>query len=164
MFDHRFFGILVVCLFQFCCIANAQNYCAKVDFNRAAFSEFRQCYGKSLPVFVTKDYQTHREIRPYRPASRYYLGTNIDSYSCIESSFKFSMNAMTRIEAAVYLKSVLNAFIEIVVYDADRNMPVYSWRNETANGNWFLIHGEIRSTIPNAQVHYHFNYFFFFFK
>lgn len=143
------FLTIVACLIG---LSSAQNSCAKIDFNQSTYPAFRECRGKFLPVFIVKEYAYFHDIKPYRPSSRYFLSTNIDGYSCIESTFKFNLNINSRIEAAVYLNSFANAFVEIVVYNMDQNnVPVYSWRNASSNG-WFLVHGDIRSSIPNAQV------------
>lgn len=135
-----------------CDISQAQNFCAKIDFNRPTYSEFHECHGRYIPKFVIKPYWEQHEIHPYRSTSQYFLGTDFYPDSCIESVQNFSMNANTRIEAAIYLKSFSNAFIEIIVLDAENNSQVHNWRNGTANGNWFVIHGEVQKNIPHAQV------------
>lgn len=149
MSSRRIIGIF----FMYLCIANAQKYCAKIDFNRQIIPEFRECFGKPYPVLTAKEYRNNPEIRPYRSTSRYFLGTEFDLYSCLESTSNISMNGMTRIEAPIYSKLFSDAFIEITVYDANRNMRMDFWRIDTSNGiGWSKIPGVIRSIIPNARV------------
>lgn len=130
----------------------AQMFCEKVEFNQSMYSKFRSCTNKLLPIMVVKDYASHREIPAYRPTSRFFLSTYTEGDSCVELTTRFSLNSNSRIESAIYLKSMLRSFVEITVYDMDKyGQPVYSWRNETAN-RWIIVQGEIRLSIPNAQV------------
>lgn len=134
-----------------CSITSAQYPCAKIDFDRPVFFELRECNQRHLPPLTIKDYSTN--ILPkYRPASRYFLGTNFNEISCLESSARFQLNPNSYIEAPVYFRSVPGAFFEIHVYDMDRNTPVYSWRSTDGKGTWSMAHIDITSSIPNAQV------------
>lgn len=139
----------VVSVLLLYCLASGQNFCGKFDFNQTYLTGFNVCYGKSM--FMIKDYFTQPQIRPYRPTSRYFLGTNSDSYYCMASINRFSINANSHIEAAIYLKSNWNSFVEITLLDADRNMPVHVWQIPV-NGNWYLLQEEIRTPINNAIV------------
>lgn len=150
MFTLKFLSVFVPMLL-FCSIVSAQSPCAKIDFNRTMFHEFRECRQRYNPVFAIKDY-TANNIPKYRPNSRYFLGTNFNEFSCIESMARFPLNPNSFIDAPVYFKSTPGAFIEIIVYDMDRNLPVYSWRNNDGKGAWSIAHIDIRSQIPNAQV------------
>lgn len=150
MLTQKFLSLFVAVLLS-CSTASAQSPCAKIDFNRTMFHEFRECRQRYNPVFAIKDY-TVNTIQKYRPNSRYFLGTNFNEYSCIESVARFPLNPNSFIDAPVYLTSVPGAFVEIVVYDMDRNLPVYSWRNSDGKGIWSIAHIDIKSSIPNAQV------------
>lgn len=132
----------------------AQTNCAKIDFNRTTFPEFGVCQGKNQPNFVIKSYSGQKELAPYRQKSVYYLSNNFhDSYSCAESTIPLTVNPTSLIEAAVNLKSVGSSFLEIVVYDADRNERVDSLRTDGTNG-WQIIHKNLGRTIQNARVRF----------
>lgn len=150
MGDQHFLSLIVL-LLLLCAVTSAQNQCAEIDFNRTVFNEFRECNQRQLPALAIKDY-TVNIIPKYRPTSRYFLGTNFNEFSCIESSAKFSLNPDSYIKAPVYFKSASDAFIEVLVYDMDQNLPVYSWRKNNAKGEWSMAHIDIKSKIPNAQV------------
>lgn len=130
----------------------ADTNCAKIDFNRTTFPEFGVCRGKNQPNFVINLYSEQTELTPYRKNSKYYLSNNFhDTYSCAESTIPLSVNPTSIIEAAVYLKSSGPSFLEIVVYDADRNERIDSLRTDGTNG-WQIIHKNLRKTIPHARV------------
>lgn len=130
----------------------AQMNCAKIDFNRTSVPELRECKGKNLPNFVIKTYSKELEPAPYRSNAIYFLSNNFhDTYTCTESTMQFTMKPTTLIEAAVYLKSFGISFLEIVVYDADRNERIDSVRTDGTNG-WQILHANIRKTIQNARV------------
>lgn len=130
----------------------AQTNCAKIDFNRTAFPELRECQGKNLPNFVIKSYSDQPDLIPFRPNSKYYLTNNFhDSYSCAESAMPLTVNPTSIIEAAVYLKSPDSSFLEIVVYDIDRNERIDSFRTAGTYG-WQILYTNIRKTITNARV------------
>lgn len=130
----------------------AQANCAKVDFNRTTFPEYGVCQGKNQPNFVIKSYSVLKELTPYRQQSVYYLSNNFhDTYSCAESTIPLTVNPTSLIEAAVNLKSVGSSFLEIVVYDADRNERVDSVRTDGTNG-WQIIHKNLHRTIQHARV------------
>lgn len=133
-------------------MAQSQMNCAKIDFNRTTTPEFGECLGKNQPNFVIKSYQTQKELTPYRPNSKYYLSYNFhDSYSCGESTMQLTVNPTSLIEAAIHFKSAGSSFLEIVVYDADRNERIDSLRTDGTNG-WQIIYKNLRRTIQNARV------------
>lgn len=142
---------LIVPLLLFCSILSVHIQCAEVDFNRTVFTEFRECNQRQLPALVIKNYSANN-IPNYRPTSLFFLGTNVNKFSCIESSDKFPLNPDSYIKAPVYFKSISGAFIEILVYDLDQNLPVYSWRKSDGKGDWTMAHIDIKNEIPNAQV------------
>ena len=148
------FRTLTIALYitTLCYVATGQSFCGKFDFNQSYLMGFSACYGKYPSVFVPKDYLSNPEIRPYRPTSRYFLGSIPNTYSCMESNNYFSMNANTRIEAAIYLKSDWNSFLRIIVMDVNQNRPIHTFQIEPKFGNWFLFQEEIRTIIPNAKV------------
>lgn len=150
MGDQHFLSF-VLPLLLLCSITSAQNQCVKIDFNRTVSDEIRECNQRKLPALAIKDYSTNN-LPKYRPTTRYFLGTNFIEFSCIELSAKFSLNPDSYIEAPVYLKSDTKAYISITVYDMDRNMSVYSWRNSDGKGAWSMAHIDIKSQITNAQV------------
>lgn len=132
----------------------AQTNCVKIDFNRTTFPEFETCLGKNLPNFMIKSYATQNELTPFRPTTNYYLSNNFfDSYSCAESSLPstIKVNPTTIIEVAVNLKSKASSFLEIILYDADRNERIDSVRTDGTNG-YQIIHKQIQKTIANARV------------
>lgn len=148
-----FFVILVVINNN---LTLAQMNCAKIDFNRTTSPEFAECQGKNQPNFRIKNYAIEKELTPYRPNSKFYLSNNFhDSYSCAETIIQLTVNPTTIIELAVYLKSVGLSFLEIVVYDADRNERIDSLRTDGTNG-WQIIYKNLRRTIQNARVRSHF--------
>lgn len=146
-----FFVILVVITRKN--LSVAESNCAKIDFNRTTSPEFGVCQGKNQPNFVIKSYSVQKEPAPYRQNSKYYLSNNFhDTYSCAESTIPLSVNPTSLVEAAVYLKSsVGSSFLEIVVYDADRNERVDSLRTDGTNG-WQIIYKNLHKTIPHARV------------
>lgn len=133
-------------------VASEPLYCTKVDFNRPTFSEFIKCKNKFVPLFVIENYVNNSSIQPYRPTSEYFLSANAEGFTCAESTATFFLNSSSRIDAAIFL-SFKNpgAFVEILVFDADRDIPVYSWKNDSSNG-WYTIWGKIGITIKNARV------------
>lgn len=142
---------LFVFLMVLCDRTSAQLHCAQIDFNRTSYPEFRECIGKYYPVFIIKDYALFRDLKPYRPTAHYFLSNNFDSFSCIETSMHFVINANTTIEAAIFLKSIGNSFVEIVIYDADRNERIDSLRSDGTNG-WLNLQAKMFHNINNAQV------------
>lgn len=152
MMLHGFSVYLFISVVTWCSgLAAAQNVCAKIDFNRTISQDFVECHGKYQPIFVIKDYATHRELKPYRPTSRYFLSNNFDMYSCGETRMHFSLNAESSIEASIFFKSIGNAFFEIIVYDSIKNVRVTSVRSDGTAG-WFILRDHIRSNIQNARV------------
>lgn len=132
----------------------APTNCAKIDFNRTTFPEFGVCLGKNQPNFVIKSYLAQKDLTPHRPKSVYFLSNNFhDSYSCAESNIPLIVNPTSLIEAAVNLKSVGSSFLEIVVYDADRNERVDSVRTDGTNG-WQIIYKKLQRTIQHARVRF----------
>lgn len=136
--------------------ASDSPLCSKIDFNRADYRDFRQCSGQNLPIFVVKTYATTpvTDVYKYRPNSLYYLSTSFYGYSCVESVNRFTMNRNTRIEAAVFLKTITYANIEIAIYN-EQHRRVYTWINETSQGRpstWFIMQGVVSETITNAMV------------
>lgn len=130
----------------------AQINCAKIDFNRTAFPEFRDCQGKNLPNFMIKTYSIQTELTPFRLNSKYYLTNNFhDSYSCAESAIQLTLNPTSIIEAAIYLRSPDSSFLEIAVYDVERNERIDSFRTDGTIG-WQILYTNIRRTILNARV------------
>lgn len=154
MFSHKILFV-TISLVIFHQLTLAQKYCAKVDFNRTNFNEFRECSLSYLPELKIKEYSKTSEVHPYRKTSRYYLSTDfINQYSCIMTSEKYALSPTTRIEAAVFLKSFANAFVKFFVYDTDNNMEIYSWRNSTSSPNWFIFNAEVKINIPHAVVYF----------
>lgn len=149
--DDQHFLSFVLALLILCSITSAHNHCEKIDFNRTVFNEFRECSQRQLPALTVKDYSTNN-LPKFRPTSRFFLGTILNDFSCMESSAKFSLNPDSYIEAPVYFKSDTKAYISITVYDMDRNMPVHSWRNSDNKGAWSMAHIDIKNEITNAQV------------
>lgn len=132
----------------------AQINCLKIDFDRTTFPEFGICQSKNQPNFVIKSYATQNDLKPFRSNAKYYLTNNFyDTYSCAESipPYTLKVNPTSVIEVAVNLKSNTSSFLEIVLYDADRNERVDSIRTDGTNG-WQIIHKNIRKTIQNARV------------
>lgn len=143
------FGTILLAI---CETALAQTFCAKYDFNRTTNPEFRVCSGRNLEGFVNQDYASHPEIRPYRPTSRYFLTNSfVQAFLCIESSAIFSFKQNTTVDAAIFLKSIGNSFLQIDIYDADRNFLVHSFRSDGTVG-WTILHGIIRNNIPRGRV------------
>lgn len=148
--------ITLVVILVLCDKSSAQIHCAQFDFNRTSDPEFHECPG-NYPIFIIKDYTTHRDIiKPYRLTSHYFLSNNFESFSCIESSMHFVFDTKTTIEAAIYLKSFGNSFIEITVYDADRNERIQTLRSDGTTG-WFILQSKIHQIVHNAQVMHIFN-------
>lgn len=135
----------------FCDRSSAQIHCAQIDFNRTYISEFKECTGKYHPVFIIKEYAQHHDLKPYRPTSHYFLSNNFESFSCAETSMHFTIDANTTIEAAVFLKTIGNSFVEIVIYDADRNERIDSLRSDGTNG-WLNLQSKMFHNVRNAQV------------
>lgn len=132
----------------------AQISCARIDFNRTTFPEFITCEGKNQPNFVIKSYFAQKELTPHRQKSIFYLSNSFhDTYSCAESNIPLTVNPTSIIEAAVNLKSVGSSFLEIVVYDADRNERIDSVRTDGTNG-WQIIHKKLQRTIQHARVRF----------
>lgn len=152
MCDQQFL-ILIVSLLLLSSITSARKQCAEIDFDRfQVFKELRECKQGQLPPLAIKDYSTN-SLPKYRPTSRYFLGTNFNEHSCIELSAKFSLTPDSYIEAPVYLKSEREAYVNITVYDMDRNAPLYAWRFDDGKGGaWSVARIDIKSEIPNAQV------------
>lgn len=142
--------LLLTFLVVFCDLASAQSFCAKIDFNRTIFPEFRECQG-NFQKFVIREYGMGKDVKPYRTDSKYFLTNDLDKYSCAESNIRLSINPSTTIEAAIYLKSAGGAFVEINIYDVDRNARVDTLRNEGTSG-WFILKKNMETTIPNARV------------
>lgn len=140
-----------------CDLASAQLYSAKFDFNRTSRPDFiRDCQGKYHPNFVMEPYGTGKfNIAPYRQNAKYFLTNNFYGIICAESflPIPLSISPSATIEMAIYLKSVGNAFVEINVYDNDRNLRIDSLRNDGTAG-WFLLKKKIPYDIPNARVIY----------
>lgn len=155
MSAQEFYHVIILAVFlmtKFCDVTLAQINCAQIDFNRTTYPEFRECKGKFYPIFVIKDYASHsNEVKPYRNTSRYYLSNNFNEFSCVESAMFFVIDNYTKIEAAIYLKSIESSFVEIVVYDADRNERIDSLRTDGTNG-WQILQKNIRFNIHNARV------------
>lgn len=148
---------LVLFLIVCCYHVDSKNseYCAKIDFNRTSFTDFRQCTAQYLPQFVVKSYTNTPIIKPYRARALYYLSTDFVGYSCVESTRTFFMNSNTRIVAAVLLKAADYVNIEISVYNTELNRKIYSWINGTSSGqssSWFIMSGQVMETIPRAEV------------
>lgn len=130
----------------------AQMKCVKIDFNRTTSPEFGVCLGKNQPNFVIKTYEKQKEFIPHRLNSKYYLSNNFhDSYSCGESTMLLTVNPTSIIEAAIYFKSVGSSFLEIVVYDANRNERIDSLRTDGTNG-WQIIYKNLHRTVQSARV------------
>lgn len=147
---------VVVCFYN----VDSENseYCAKIDFNRTIFTDFRQCTAQYLPKFVVKSYTNTPTIKPYRARALYYLSTDFVGYSCVESTRTFFMDSNTRIVAAVLLKAADYVNIEISVYNTELNRKIYSWINGTSSGqtsSWFIMSGQVLETIPRAVVTSH---------
>lgn len=128
------------------------EYCSKIDFNRPQFTEFVKCINKFLPLFVIKDYTSTSSITPYRPTSEYFLSTAVEGFTCAESTKIYHLNSSSRIEAAVFLSfENPGAFFEVLVFDVDRNIPVFSWKNVSST-TWYTIKGKISREIKKARV------------
>lgn len=139
--------LTVLCKFT----SAADTYCAKINFNRTIFPEFHECKDKHLPTLIGKRYAANTEPNPSRPNITYYLSNNFESYSCLESSKQFSMDANTVFEVAVLLKSVGISYLEINIFDADRNFLSKTLRTAGTNG-WNVLRDKLHSTIKNARV------------
>lgn len=143
--------VTIISLDVFYRSASAQKFCAKVDFNRTHYYEYGKCSFSNSPIFIIKSYATTPELHPYRKGANYFLTPNyIDS--CIMSHDKYSLNLSSRIEAAVYFSA--SAIFTFVVYDTDRNVVAYQWRVDKPSYKWFIFKGEIKTSIPNAVVHF----------
>lgn len=145
-----FFGILIVINCNN--FSLAQTNCVKIDFNRTTSPEIAECFGKNQPNFVINTYELQKELIPYRPNSKYYLSYNFhETYSCAESTMQLTVNPTSIIEAAIYFKPVGSSFLEINVYDANRNERIDSLRTDGTNG-WQIFHKNLHKTIQNARV------------
>lgn len=123
-----------------------------MDFNQTVVSALRDCLRESLPTFVIKRYMDVPTIKPFRPTAQNFLSNYLEGYSCAESTERFTLSKTSYLEAAVYLTHEFRgAFVELNVIDADRNILMYSWRNESSTG-WNKLYVKINSDIRNAQV------------
>ncbi|XP_055326744.1 uncharacterized protein LOC129580396 [Sitodiplosis mosellana] len=145
-------GLAAFILLNFVHLTVAQQLCTKIDFDRTVLPEFRECTDQRLPALYITDYASHREVPPYRPASPYYLSNSYFGLSCIESVIVLAFDKYTSIEAAIYLKSLGSAFVEINVYDATHiNSLVKSFRSDGTQ-NWSILRGSVDRNISNARV------------
>lgn len=131
-------------------LASAQRFCAKIDFNRTDFFEFRKCSISSAPLFRIKEYATTPEIHPYRKTSRYYLTTDYIGESCMMTYDKYILNTKSKIEVAFFLKSPGGAFITFSVFDLDINKDIYQWKKSASD--WSMLKEDIKTPIQNAVV------------
>lgn len=138
-------------LLVLCDLTMAQQLCAKIDFDRTTFPEFRECKEQRLPQLYIKEYLLNRGVPPYKPTSRFFLSNNFYGFSCVESNIFLTFNQHTSIEAALYLKSIENGFVEINIYDANLNALVKSIRSDGTQ-NWDILRGSIDRNISNARV------------
>lgn len=131
----------------------AQELCVKIDFDRPSYSEFRECKEQRLPALCIENYTSHHEVPPYQPTSKYFLSNNFYGFSCIESNIILTFDQNTFIEAALYLRSIGNAFVEINIYDANINALMKSIRSDgIARDSWLILRGTIDGNISNARV------------
>lgn len=133
-------------------IGQSTKICSKIDFNRPAISDFRECYQQFLPVLKIKKYAEETEINPYRISSEFFLSPFVEGYSCVESVSVFQLNENSVIQAAVYLSFVdAGAFVRLIVVDLEQNKEALSWRYETS-GDWFMVEQKINVKINRAMV------------
>lgn len=151
MSSHTKSRYVIALLLVFCELTMCQQFCAKINFDRPVFSEFRECKEQYLPPFYIKDYASNRGVPPYSLTSKYFLSNNYYGFSCMESNIIFSFNRNTYIEAAIYLKSLPNAFVEINVYDGNKNELIKSIRSDGTQ-NWSILRGNVNGNISNARV------------
>lgn len=156
MSSHRILTIIIIIsLILFYRLASAQRFCAKIDFNRTFFDEFRKCSGfSSAPLFKIKEYAITPEVHPYRKTSRYYLSTKYIGESCMMSLDKYVLNTKSRIEAAFFLKSPGSASITFSVFDLDINKDRYIWKKDKSSSDWSILKEDIKTPIQNAVVRF----------
>lgn len=131
----------------------AQQLCAKIDFDRAFYSEYRECKEQRLPALYIKDYASDPEVPLYRRNSTFFLSNDFYGFSCIESNIVLTFNQFTSIETAIYLRSTENSFVEVNVYDATINARMNSFRRSgTPNASWYILRGKVDTNISNARV------------
>lgn len=150
-------SVLIIFAMVVCDLTSAQLYSAKFDFNRTSYPNYLgNCEGRNHPNFVIAQYESGKiSIPPFRRNAKYFLTNNFNAIICAESllPIPLSINPSATIEMAINLKSVGNAFVEIVVYDIDRNLRIDSLRNDGTSG-WLLLKKKIPYDIPNARVIY----------
>lgn len=155
---HMFVSILISLPIAYC-ITDDTKFCAKFEYHHISrHDNLLECTQPKIPNFVMSSYTSAPSIKPYRNNSLYFLSNKPNSeYTCATFIRKFSMNATTRIMAAVFLKAPQYAAIEILVYNMEisRRQQVFFWTNSSSldqSSAWFMIHGKITETIPNAVV------------
>lgn len=143
----------ILILFYSCDLPRAQQpYCAKIDFNRSVVRGFSECNGQFLPMFRVKKYVDATWLQPFRPTSKYFLSNDVEGLSCAESNARFSLNATSEIDAAIYLDyQYEGAFIEMKVIDTDTKETVEQWKHDSSI-KWFMFRKKISVNVRNAQV------------
>lgn len=156
--NHVFFLILMGFPI-FHCAVDSELFCAKFEYHLISrHDNLQNCAQPKIPNFVMSSYASAPTVRPYRNNSLYFLSSQPNTdYSCANFIRKFSMNAASRIVAAIFLKATQYAAVEILVYNLELNkrQQVFFWTNSSSTDKsaaWFLIHGRITETIPNAVV------------
>lgn len=143
--------IKLAILMILCDLTVGQNFCAKIDFNRTFYPEFHQCQRNQNQLFMSFDYALHANIRPYRPNSHYYLSNGFTGYSCAEYNNTMTFNKNTIIEAAIFLKTIDKSFVDILIYDADQDKLIDSFRRTNIMG-WLIVRGTIKQNVQRARV------------
>lgn len=154
----RLYIVLVFIAFCACFEgSHAEQFCIKLDFNQTVAPGITQCKQEALPTYSIKRYADVPQIRPFRPNAKYFLTNYLEGSGCAETIGRFHLNPASTIEAAVFLwQQFRGAYVEMLVVDADRNVPIYSWKNETSKG-WIKITLKIAQEIKNAMVNSFFN-------
>lgn len=146
-----YFGYSFAILVVFCDIISAQQFCTRIEFSRESFgSKFRACPNKLHTMFTIKDF--NQNFKPNRTNHKQYL-TNSFAYSCAELIPRLRLNFSSSIEASIFLKSINDEFVEIILYDADTNTVAEKFKH-TGTGNWFPFKCIVHGNIMNARVNW----------
>lgn len=92
------YGYLVLALIVFCDITLANKYCAKIDFSRPIYPEFRECLGQNFLSFRSQSYAKSKDLPKFRQNSRFFLSNVYFNYSCIETYNDFRIDPNTGIK------------------------------------------------------------------
>lgn len=146
--------LLIISFILFEIVTGQSKVCSKIDFNRAAVNEFRECYQQFLPVLKTHKYSEQTAVTPYRWGTEFFLSPTVEGSSCLESVPVFKLDENSVIQAAIHLSFVdEGAFISIVVVDLIANNEAYTWKYQKSH-KWFMVEEKITKKVPQAMVRF----------